>query len=394
MLNTTLERLRCPRKKRSKTRCQGRLSLVSLETASSKLNPKSLDSVFEVKSGHLECLQCQLKFPILQGVLLLVDDVRHYLLTHVKGISKAVADSEIPREYLREFLEAKEEVQEEHIEEDLEAERVNALYLMNHYLRVNSAPTSLQGNAIHPFWWKPRTSQGSPLMDQLIREHWDHGPFSQIERWVSQLSQRPGHSQLEIVELGCGVGGLYRQLKPYLESYLGVDSSFASIALCRHLALGAPYRGTLRIPEDLLQGSVSRSIQIPIENWTGGTADFIVGDLENLPLQPGQWDVSLALNTMDMLDQPTQLPEIQSMLLKKGGTAIQSCPYIWHDAIARKLRKKLPREIQDSARAVEWIYEKAGLKIQEKIDHLPWLFFKHIRQLEIYSVHLFSAKKD
>ena len=94
-----------------------------------------------------------------------------------------------------------------------------------------------------------------------------------------------------------------------------------------------------------------------------------------------------------MLNDPIKLPQLQSELLKKGGIAIQSCPYIWHESIARKLRKKLPSEISTSARAVEWLYEKAGFQLKEKLDHLPWLFFKHARQLEIYSVHLFLAQK-
>ena len=61
--------------------------------------------------------------------------------------------------------------------------------------------------------------------------------------------------------------------------------------------------------------------------------------------------------------------------------------------VARKLRARLPREIQDSARAAEWLYERAGFGIQARLDQVPWLFFKHARQLEIYSVHLFMARR-
>ena len=94
-----------------------------------------------------------------------------------------------------------------------------------------------------------------------------------------------------------------------------------------------------------------------------------------------------------MLEEPKLLPLHQKLSLKPGGIAIQSGPYIWHERIARKLRAALPKTITESGKAVEWLYEDAGFKILETKDHLPWLFFKHGRQLELYSVHLFKAEK-
>lgn len=383
MINTTVDRLKCPRKKRGKNACGSSLQVFSMQ----KKPSARLKEVFETSFGHLECQKCQARFPILAGVAIVVDDVRAYLLSHVKGISQIIEDKEIPSEYRREFLDAKAEIQAEHIEEDLEAQRVNALYLMNHYLRVQDV--SAEGGVP---WWSPLAGPASPIIDALIREHWDRGPFAQIEHWVGSLGKGK-HPRRHAVELGCGVGGLYIRLKKHLASYLGVDSSFASIALARHLALGMPYRGSIRIPGDLLQGSLSRSVQIAGATSYDGQADFIVGDLENLPLTNAQWDLAIALNAIDMLDQPSQLPRLKYDLLKEKGTAIQSCPYIWHETVSRKLRAGLPREIRDSARAVEWLYEKAGFKVGDKVDHLPWLFYKHLRQLEIYSVHLFTAEK-
>ncbi len=381
MLNSTVTHLQCTKRLKGGTLCKGSLKLFSS-------NPKAASTqVFEIKSGHLTCIQCKGVFPILSGVALLVNDVRFYLLNHVKGISKVVPDSEIPRAYLSDYLKVKKQIQSEHIEEDLEADRVIALYLMNHYLRVTDQPAE---DGARDLWWLPRGGAGSPLLDSLVREYWDHGPFEQIQQWVAKLPETKPLKRA--VELGCGVGGLYSVLKSHLGFYLGIDSSFASIALGRHVLLGVPYRGKIRIPEDLLQGPVSREIKLPLAKALDGAADLLVGDLEDPPLHRGHWDLTIALNTIDMLDEPVQLPKLQSELLKKGGTAIQSCPYIWHEKVAKKLRAKLPREICDSARAVEWLYERAGFKMKEKVDHLPWLFFKHVRQLEIYSVHLFMAE--
>lgn len=247
--------------------------------------------------------------------------------------------------------------------------------------------------------------QASPLVAQLIEQHWDQGPFSVIEGWLSPAAAQPSalpsgrpatlaNARPATVELGCGVGGLEPRLRPFLSSYLGVDSSFASIARARHLALGFAWKGSHRIPEDLLQGPVSRKIDLPPGQPNAGASDFIVGDLALPPLASGLWDLSIALNAIDMLEEPSDLPEVQALLVRPGGQVIQSCPYIWHEAVARKLRKRLPKGVRGSAAAAEWLYEQAGFRVTQRQDHVPWLFYKHLRQLEIYSVHLFQAVKS
>lgn len=383
MLEQTLSRLTCPRRGQKNSVCGASLTLKSRESTSLG----GAQRLIEVRTGHLDCTKCGSRYPILAGVALLVPDVRDYLLARVKGISKVVSDAEIPREYLQDFLEAKEEIQVEHIEEDLEAERVVSLYLMNHYLRVSSGDESSKKR-----WWAPEEGTGSPLIEELVKKYWDQGPFSWIEERFKKLNSA---EKIEsVVELGCGVGGLSWQLSPYYGCYLGIDSSFASIALARHLILGLPYNGKIRIPSDLLQGSVSADPGILCGMQADGRADFIVGDFEQLPVMRGKWDVSIALNAIDMLDDPALLPRLQYQLIRQNGIAFQSCPYIWHEMVSKKLRQRLPRQIRDSAQAVEWLYQREGLQAEEKIEHLPWLFFKHLRQLEIYSVHIFLARKD
>jgi SAM-dependent methyltransferase/uncharacterized protein YbaR (Trm112 family) len=356
----------------AKTNCPSCASALSLQSA---------DKGADILKGSLECKPCKLKFPILAGVAVIVEDVETYLIEHVKGISKLVADSEIPKEFLKQYRQAKEEIQEEHIEEDLEAERVISLYFMNQYLDAASMRALFDDQ--------------SPLIAQLIEKYWDHGPFSQIEKWAGSLAQK--HKLGQTIELGCGVGGLARLLQPHTENYLGVDSSFASIALARHLTLGAPYAGALRVPTDLLHGPVSKKVDTSKFRLGSGAAehtDFVVADLTALPIKPGSFDAAIALNAIDMLPEPAALPALQFDLLKVGGVAFQSCPYIWHESVARELRETLPKHVHTSAEASEWLYEQSGFKICEKVQHLPWLFFKHQRQLETYSVHLFYAAKN
>ncbi len=365
MLSTTLERICCPR-------CQAPLQV------SAKKSLPGPNGVSEIHTGQLQCSECRSKYPIVSGIAVLVDDTRAYFYNHAKGISKLVADSEIPREYLQEYRASLDELEGDDHAEDLESERVNALYLMNHYLQARDAA-----------WWKPASGQGSQLFDGLIREHWDHGPFTVIQKWLDAV-EKP----VDAVELGCGVGGLCASLSPNLKTYLGIDSSFASLALARHLNLGVSYPGKLKIPADLLAGPVSRDAEITPASSFDGRSDFVVGDINGIPASIGKWDWAISLNAIDMLDDPSELPRLQHDLLRSGGVAIQSDPYIWMEAVSKRLRKEIPREIVDSAQAVQWIYERAGLKLTAQVDHVPWIFFKHLRQIEIYSVHVMKAVKN
>ncbi len=358
MLTSTLKRLRCI--------CGSSLALDAREQT------RVDGDLHEVKSGSLSCPGCGAAYWIIAGVAMIVEDTHGYLVEHVKGVSKVVPEDEIPELFRDDFIEAKAEIQTEHIEEDLEAERVTALYLMNHYLSADE----VDGGAV-----------ADPLISELIRKYWSRGPFSCLREWVGQSERFDA-----AVELGCGVGGLARIVSENCDYYLGVDSSFASVAIARHLNLGGPYPGELRFPGDLIHGPVSRPARIG-RLEANGHMDFVVAEMQNPPLAMGEWDLAVSLNAIDMLDEPASLPALQGRLLRGNGTAIQSAPYIWHESVASRLRSSLPPELHDSARAVEELYRREGFVIDQARDHIPWLFFKHLRQLEIYSVHMIHARK-
>lgn len=381
MINHTISSLRCPSRRSKQKPCASELELHPVRSIAIEAAPLN---TFDVLEGHLECTRCKTQYPILAGVAILVDDVHSYLIGHVKGISALVPDSAIPKKYRADFSAARGEIESEHIEEDLESQRVTALYVATHYLHAHSTDK----------WWKPKHGPASELIDSLIQKYWDHGPFSQIETWVAGLAKKNAGSSFSVVELGCGVGGLYPRIQNHVTRYLGVDSSFASIAIARHLALGAKYPHPISIPSDLLEGPLTRAAQIRVPKEIDTRADFVVGDLESLPVARGEWSASIALNAIDMLERPALLPELQHALIERGGSAIQSCPYVWHESVAGRLRQSLVKKEMSSSQAVESLYEKAGFSMAQKIDHLPWLFFKHLRQLEIYSVHLILAQKN
>lgn len=369
MLFTTLPWLRCPNFFDGNPICGGQLSISEIKKQKAK----------DIILGTLKCDTCEATFPILAGVAILVNDVESYLRNHVKGVSALVRDQEIPDTYKEIYLHAKSELEIEFTEEDLESQRINSLYYMNHYLTVRQSKESP--------WWKPEQGPFSNEINQLIRKYWDHGPFLKIAEWTQMKKKQ------SVIEIGCGVGGLAQVLAKTAESYLGVDSAFASIALARHIYHRAPYALSIRFPQDLYNGPLTGKTKFPKFSRKGCNIDFVVGELENLPVVNGRFDLAIVLNAIDMIPDPWLLPKLQYDLIKPDGIAIQSGPYIWHKSVAEKLREALPAKIKSSSEAVEYLYNKSGFTITKHIDHLPWLFLKHFRQIEMYSVHLFMAKK-
>jgi SAM-dependent methyltransferase len=209
--------------------------------------------------------------------------------------------------------------------------------------------------------------------------------MQRVADWMGAL---PGASRgLAIADLGCGTGGLRWKSDRHAKLYIGVDSSFSSIARARSVQ----DLKEIEIPGDLLHGTTSRKVRIKLPT-TRASADFVVGDLRTPPLASEAWDCAVSMNTIDMLERPEELPRAQSRLLKDGGHAIQSSPYVWHPQVAKSLMKKWGAS-SSSAQAVERLYASCGLVPARSEPRIPWLFFKHDRQIEIYWTHLFSATK-
>jgi len=366
----------------SSIRCLDCKGVLELRSASEKQGE-------DILYGEVACSECEgprSSYPILAGVLLYVGDGETALIRHMKGIMALVPDQKIPERYRDVYLEARESLAEdgffdEGLEEDLEAERVTSLYVMNHYLKADQVPET-----------------GNPVMDELVAKLWDHGPLEKTAQCILKKGVR------RVLELGSSVGGLAQRL-PELESYLGVDASFASVALARHLALGASYPKTIRIPGDLIQGAVSITPRLPDPAWRGRSgADFILGDLRELSLVSGFFDGTVALGLIDMLEEPVTLVRLQHEILSalpsgpsgpsrsSPGWAVQASPYIWHEPVARALREGAQRQglelsTLSSAQAIQALYREGGFDLDESLEALTWVFFKHRRQIELYAVH-------
>jgi SAM-dependent methyltransferase len=350
MKKNTLKNLRCPS-------CHSNLKIFE--------EPQQI----EISYGTVQCINCSLEFPILAGVLILVKDLENYFFEHIAGISRFVSLKDIPKKLKPTYQAALREYknfEEEHIAEHIESERINALYLITHFAKNDQLCFE------------------DLLLKELVEKHWNENPFQKIKNHLPK-------NKSSLLELGCSVGGLLQYVHASLESYLGVDNSFTSVFYARHFNLGVPLHDPFLIPADLIHGAISKTISFKTLSFENHDFDFIVCDLsESNPIKEKKWNFCAALNVIDMLPQPAELPQLQSEVLVNGGIAIQSSPYIWHPTVARNFKAN---KTLTSDQVVESLYKDAGFHITKNFKHCPWLFYKNLRQIELYSVHLFFAEK-
>ena len=257
----------------------------------------------------------------------------------------------------------------------------------------------------------------------LTRQHlstyvWDHyGEFDPLEVPATTTSPAPqpgavvrlldallqsarSFTKGPVLDLGCGVGRTTLQLaKQTSELVLGIDLNFS---LAR---VGASILQTGRV--DYARRRVGlvydrRTFDVPFAS--AENADFWVCDIAALPFADHTFGTVAALNVLDCVPSPRELLLTLSLALRSGGTALLACPYDWSPA-ATPAGAWLGGHSQrgetagDSARILRELLTPGahpagvdGLVCEQELDHLPWHVRLHDRSTVLYRVHALIAR--
>lgn len=366
MLDTTAALLQCPRCRHT-----------PLELDIEQLALLAGVETKEVSTGTLRCDGCGAVYPIIGGVAVLVTDVEKYIHARARGIAHVVRCREDLPSPFTHFYAALTQRPEGG---DCELALMLCSQVANHY-----------GMALDCGAWR-----GCEAL-----QRWDAA-----RRFVSVLKQSPIDKLREylaehpsvrgrLIDLGCGVGGaVYAAAMTGCGTAIGVDLSFMQIAAARQLVLGAPTGMPIHLPDDIMNGVQRPPLDIRLPRPTQCHTDFVVADVLNPPLVRGIWQTACAFNVMDVVDEPLRLPEVQWELLEPAGHAFCVDPYLWNpralSAVGAKQRTRLQeRPAQEAHR----LYREAGFDVTASEDHVPWVFVKRARELELYLVHILTAKK-
>ena len=319
----------------------------------------------DVLAGVLHCSHaaCQMEYPIIDGIPVIVPDLRTYL-------------AERATEWL--------------LRDDLEP-----------------ALESLLGDAVGPGTWfdvlRQTTStyawDGWADLDPVENETAGLPPPGAARRCLERLLQLAGPvAATRVVDCGCGAGRTSFDLAARHPDalVLGID---VSPTLLR-LAHGA-MQGRVRYPRRRI-GLVYDRRDFPV--WPDGAerVDFWACDAAALPFAAGSADLAVALNLLDCVAEPLRLLAGLADLVHRDGQVLLATPYDWSSR-ATPLETWIGGHSQrgpDAGAAepflrrllTEGAHPQAvpGVRITAEDTDWPWQTRLHDRSAVLYRTHLLA----
>lgn len=228
----------------------------------------------------------------------------------------------------------------------------------------------------------------------------DHAPGSVLRTLNEAWSIYGATPAGPVIDLGCSVGRTsFALAERHDELVLGVDMSFPML----RVAAGALNRGTVCYPKRRV-GLVYERREFPVRFDGMENVDFWACDAAALPFADGTFSAATAMNTLDCIYSPTELLASLARVLKTDAKAILTCPYDWSPA-ATPIEAWLGGHSQrsqpggDSAAILRSLLTPgahpssiAGLELFAEKDLLPWHVRMHDRSTVSYKAHLVVAR--
>jgi len=323
-----------------------------------------IDQVFKrvgefILEGFFICSNsdCGCKYPVLNGIPILLKDIKRWWHSERSNFSVAVSDTPEVREYFAELS---------HSEPSSHTERS----LISSYMDLHYGALA---DATAPFttWVDPQ-------------KFW--------EKVVGIAKPEDGQIFHRSLDLGCSVGRYTFELAQFSELAIGMDLKFNTVSQA------AMFQRTKKIfYERRKHGRYFERIETsysPAQNVL-----FMVADVLDPPFRAETFDLVAALNLIDNVNLPLVLIGQMDALLRKGGSLIMGSPYEWQADICEP-EEWLEADDMDSPEMVKSILEgrlipQMGLKYEvlENIADIPWPMRRHVRHYSMFLVHLLKARK-
>lgn len=318
----------------------------------------------EVREGMLHCpnLACRREFPIIDGIPIIVADVRTYVLHQLSDIRARTDLSAFTDSVLGDCAGSGS---------DLDRTR----YQLSTYCRGH--------------WGDQDPSEPAPregrVADLLVRA-------------LGLIGAEPAGLW---VDAGCSVGRTTFELAARTrELVLGLDLSFAMLRLARSIADTGRVRHPIR-----RVGMVYDVREFEVEVANRERVDFWACDATALPLADAACSGALSLNLLDCTHSPLgHLLEL-GRIVAPGGTAAIATPYDWSinaTAVEGWLGGHSQRA-DDRGSSVEALRRlltdaapadgDARLRLTAEDEDVPWNVFVHERATMTYRVHLMIANR-
>ena len=341
-------------------------------------SPLRLAHVIREADGHilegaLNCTnaQCQREFPIIDGIPLLIANLRQYVADNILSICGRNDLSEFTESLLGDCCgpNSSYEVTRQHI----------SSYAWDHYGDLD-----------------PAEAQSFPPPGSMR-----HCLLRGLELVSDNEQATSGKIGGPILDAGCSVGrGTFTLAEQTGELVLGVDMHFPMLRLAASILRTGIARYPLR-----KVGMVYDRREFPARFQHSENVDFWACDVAALPFAAGTFAAATALNVLDCVAAPRDLLVSLGNVISSGGHALLSCPYDWSTAatpVETWLGGHSQRtEIRGSSAELLRLLLRPGahpasvttLQLEKEIDSLPWSVRLHDRSVMTYKTHVVLARR-
>ncbi len=286
----------------------------------------------DCKEGMLICTECSKKYPIIEGIPIIINNFVEYCSERMITFGKWLL--EVKSEELKEFL------------------KDTAKNIKNNNILNSRYETD--GSYYQSYNWLHNENFESDKFLHLLR--WKIQPSDIYRKLASNIIYDPEGIALD---LGCALGLLTFEIAKKFSFVIGIDTSFSFIKEAR-----------------------KKAIEQGITN-----TEFIVADILYLPFKSKKFDLIFGLNVIEFVSITHLLNEVHN-LLKPHCIFIITSPYDYNreNTYEQKMDEIVLRET----------VKKNGFEIShrtQKESFIPWVLKINQRTYLFYFLDLIEAKK-
>lgn len=217
------------------------------------------------------------------------------------------------------------------------------------------------------------------------------GPAFAAAELAAKVRERASERVGLAIELGCSAGRIVAELGAGADHVVGLDLHAGTLRRARRLLAGETLVYNRRLAGRHYRAAAvsAGELAVPDDRVT-----WICGDALDPPLLPNQYDRVVAFNVLDSVRQPRQLLGVLDGLCAHGGELLISSPYAWQSDVVEE-GGRIGGD--DPARDVAELFQRgedlsAPYAIEDEAE-LGWTLRKDARSAVSYRVHYLRLRK-
>ena len=325
-------------------------------------------SSHEIVEGTLRCLSCRATYPVISGVLILIDRAADYVGRYCRAVLSAAALHGTVSESLTRWL-------ERHHPDAPGLPSEDQALDVNLPGSIDRLADLVGGDARYGTFAK------------FLKEWQGRSPYDRLASFAQAL----GGARGLVVDSGCGAGAMALRLAPISGYVIGVDRTFAAVLLARRLLLHEPRPQQHYELRRSAEAFELRSAA-PALAAAGGSGpplanvDFVVADSMNLPLASGSVDMVAGANILDIASLRAALRE-SARVLRPGGAVLLTDPFKV-DPVT------FSAEAADPVSSLKAYLSGLGLAVTMEEDFVPWVWYMYDRHFQVFLNYCAAARKE